>query len=114
MELELRDVMLYRSAQGRGRYAMVRSGAPVMTVAFHSGHDSIAADHQTADNYKRVMLRKWLQSMQSDPEASWERLAAALTLMGHIENHPLLLLETNFRLLPLRKTNLLPQRMKNS
>ena len=26
------------------------------------------------------MLRKWLQS---DPEASWERLSAALTLTGH-------------------------------
>ena len=42
--------------------------------------DTIAADHQTADDCKRAMLRKWLQS---DPEASWERLATALTLTGH-------------------------------
>ena len=42
--------------------------------------DTIAADHQTADDCKRAMLRKWLQS---DPEASWEKLAAALTLTGH-------------------------------
>ena len=42
--------------------------------------DTIASDHQTADDCKRVMLRKWLQS---DPEASWERLAVALTLTGH-------------------------------
>ena len=42
--------------------------------------DTIASDHQTSDDCKRVMLRKWLQS---DPEASWERLAAKLTLTGH-------------------------------
>ena len=42
--------------------------------------DTIASDHQTADDRKRMMLRKWLQS---DPEASWERLVAALTLTGH-------------------------------
>ena len=42
--------------------------------------DSIAADHQTADDCKRAMLRKWLQS---DLEASWEKLAAALALTGH-------------------------------
>ena len=42
--------------------------------------DTIAADNQTSDDCKRVMLRKWLQS---DPEASWERLATALALTGH-------------------------------
>ena len=42
--------------------------------------DTIAADHQTSDDRKRMMLSKWLQS---DPEASWERLAAALALIGH-------------------------------
>ena len=42
--------------------------------------DTIAADHQISDDRKRMMLRKWLQS---DPEASWERLAAALALIGH-------------------------------
>ena len=41
--------------------------------------DTIAA-HHNSDDHKRMMLRKWLQS---DPEASWERLAAALTLVGH-------------------------------
>ena len=42
--------------------------------------DAIASDHQTADDCKRMMLRKWLQS---DPEASWEKLAVALSLTGH-------------------------------
>jgi single-stranded DNA-specific DHH superfamily exonuclease len=42
--------------------------------------DTIDADNQTSDECKRIMLRKWLQS---DPEASWEGLAAALALIGH-------------------------------
>ena len=42
--------------------------------------NTIAADDQTSDDCKRTILKKWLQS---DPEASWERLAAALTLIGH-------------------------------
>ena len=42
--------------------------------------DTIASDHQTANECKRTMLGKWLQS---DPEASWEKLAVALTLIGH-------------------------------
>ena len=41
--------------------------------------DTIAA-HHSVDDHKRMMLRKWLQS---DPEASWERLAVALTLTGY-------------------------------
>jgi hypothetical protein len=42
--------------------------------------DSIAADHESADDCKRIMLSKWLSE---DPEASWERMAAALTMIGH-------------------------------
>ena len=42
--------------------------------------DTIASDHQAADDCKRMMLRKWLQS---DLEASWEKLVAALILIGH-------------------------------
>ena len=41
--------------------------------------DTIAA-HHNVDDHKRMMLRKWLQS---DPEANWEKLAAALALIGH-------------------------------
>ena len=59
---------------------MVRPGAILQLELSPSTLDTIASDHQTADDCKRVMLRKWLQS---DPEASWERLAAALALTGH-------------------------------
>ena len=41
--------------------------------------DTIAA-HPSVEDHKRMMLRKWLQQ---DPEASWEKLASALTLIGH-------------------------------
>ena len=76
LELELRDVIVaLKDVAGTQWYDLglqLRLSASIL--------DTIAADHQTADDCKRVMLRKWLQS---DPEASWERLAAALTLTGH-------------------------------
>ena len=76
LELELRDVIVaLKDVAGTQWYDLglqLRLSPPIL--------DTIAADHQTADDCKRVMLRKWLQS---DPEASWERLAAALTLTGH-------------------------------
>ena len=42
--------------------------------------DTIAADHESAHDCKRMMLIEWLSK---DPEASWEKLAAALTTIGH-------------------------------
>ena len=76
LELELRDVVLVlRDVAGTQWYDL-----GLQLRLSPSTLDTIAADHQTADDCKRVMLRKWLQS---DPEAGWEKLAAALTLMGH-------------------------------
>ena len=76
LELELRDVIVaLKDVAGTQWYDLglqLRLSPSIL--------DTIDADHQTADDCKRVMLRKWLQS---DPEASWERLAAALTLTGH-------------------------------
>ena len=76
LELELRDVIIVlKDVAGTQWYDLglqLRLSPSIL--------DTIAADHQTTDDCKRVMLRKWLQS---DPEASWERLAAALTLTGH-------------------------------
>jgi uncharacterized protein (DUF1800 family) len=77
LELELRDVIVaLKDVAGTQWYDLglqLRLSPAIL--------DTIAADHQTADDCKRIMLRKWLQS---DPEASWERLAAALTLTGHM------------------------------
>jgi uncharacterized protein (DUF1800 family) len=77
LELELREVVLaLKDVAGTQWYDIglqLRLSPSIL--------DTIAADHQTADDCKRMMLRKWLQS---DPEASWERLAAALTLTGHM------------------------------
>jgi hypothetical protein len=73
LELELRDVIVaLKDVAGTQWYDLglqLRLSPAIL--------DTIAADHQTADDCKRIMLRKWLQS---DPEASWERLAAALAL----------------------------------
>ena len=76
LELELRDVIVaIKDVAGTQWYDL-----GLQLKLSPSTLDTIAADNQTSDDCKRVMLRKWLQS---DPEASWERLAAALTLTGH-------------------------------
>ena len=76
LEVELRDVVLaLKDVAGTQWYDLgLQLKLPPSTL------DAIAADHQATDDCKRAMLRKWLQS---DPEATWERLAAALTLTGH-------------------------------
>ena len=74
--LELRDAVLaLKSVAGTQWYDL-----GLQLKLSPSILDTIAADHQTSDDRKRMMLSKWLHS---DPEASWERLAAALTLIGH-------------------------------
>ena len=76
LELELRDVIVaIKDVAGTQWYDL-----GLQLKLSPSTLDTIAADNQTSDDCKRVMLRKWLQS---DPEASWERLSAALTLTGH-------------------------------
>ena len=74
-ELEFRDVVVaLKDVAGTQWYDIgLQLKLPPSTL------DTIAA-HHNADDHKRMMLRKWLQS---DPEASWEKLAAALTLTGH-------------------------------
>jgi hypothetical protein len=75
LEVELREVVLaLKDVAGTQWYDLglqLRLSPAIL--------DTIAA-HHNVDDHKRMMLRKWLQS---DPEASWERLAAALTLTGH-------------------------------
>ena len=75
LELQLRDVVIaLKDVAGTQWYDIgLQLKLPPSIL------DTIAA-HHNADDHKRMMLRKWLQS---DPEASWERLAAALTLAGH-------------------------------
>ena len=76
LEVELRDVIVaLKDVAGTQWYDL-----GLQLRLSPSTLDTIASDHQTADDCKRVMLRKWLQS---DPEASWEKLAASLTLTGH-------------------------------
>ena len=76
LELELRDVIIaLKDVAGTQWYDL-----GLQLRLSPSTLDTIASDHQAADDCKRMMLRKWLQS---DPEASWERLAAALTLTGY-------------------------------
>ena len=76
LEVELRDIIVaLKDVAGTQWYDL-----GLQLQLSPSTLDTIAADHQTADDRKRMMLRKWLQS---DPEASWEKLVAALTLMGH-------------------------------
>ena len=76
LELELCDVILaLKDVAGTQWYDL-----GIQLRLSPSTLDTIASDHQTADDCKRVMLKKWLQS---DPEASWEKLATALTLIGH-------------------------------
>ena len=75
LELELRDIVLtLKDVSGTQWYDLgLQLELPPSTL------DTIAA-HHNVDDHKRMMLRKWLQG---DPEASWEKLAAALTLTGH-------------------------------
>ena len=76
LEVELRDVIVaLKDVAGTQWYDL-----GLQLKLSPSTLDTIAADHQTSDDCKRVMLRKWLQI---DPEASWEKLAAALILTGH-------------------------------
>ena len=76
LEVELRDVIhALKDVAGTQWYDL-----GLQLRLSPSTLDTIASDHQTSDDCKRVMLRKWLQS---DPEASWEKMAAALTLTGH-------------------------------
>ena len=75
LEVELRDVVIaLKDVAGTQWYDL-----GLQLRLSPSTLDTIAA-HHNADDHKRMMLRKWLQS---DPEASWERLAAALALTGH-------------------------------
>ena len=75
LELELRDVVIaLKDVAGTQWYDLgLQLRLPPPTL------DTIAA-HHNVDDHKRMMLRKWLQS---DPGASWEKLAVALTLIGH-------------------------------
>ena len=76
LEVELRDVIVtLKDVAGTQWYDL-----GLQLQLSPSTLDTIASDHQTADDCKRMMLRKWLQS---DPEASWEKLAVALSLTGH-------------------------------
>ena len=76
LEVELRDVIVtLKDVAGTQWYDL-----GLQLKLSPSTLDTIAADHQISDDSKRVMLRKWLQI---DPEASWEKLAVALTLTGH-------------------------------
>ena len=76
LEIELRHVVIaLKDVSGKQWYDL-----GLQLRLSPSTLDTIAADDQTSDDCKRTMLKKWLQS---DPEASWERLAAALTLIGH-------------------------------
>ena len=75
LEVELREVVLaLKDVAGTQWYDLglqLRLSPSIL--------DTIAA-HHNVDDHKRMMLRKWLQI---DPGASWERLAAALALIGH-------------------------------
>ena len=76
LELELRDIIVaLKDVAGTQWYDL-----GLQLKLSPSALDTIAADNHTSDDCKRVMLKTWLQS---DPEASWERLAAAQTLTGH-------------------------------
>ena len=76
LEVELRDVVVaLKDVAGTQWYDL-----GLQLQLSPSTLDTIKADHHTSDDCKRTMLRKWLQI---DPEASWEKLAAALTLIGH-------------------------------
>ena len=75
LEVELRDVVVaLKDIAGTQWYDL---GLQLQLSPFTL--DTIAA-HHNVDDHKRMMLRKWLQI---DPEASWEKLAAALALIGH-------------------------------
>ena len=75
LEVELREVVLaLKDIAGTQWYDLglqLRLSPSIL--------DTIAA-HHNVDDHKRMMLRKWLQI---DPGASWEKLAAALALIGH-------------------------------
>ena len=75
LELELRDVIIaLTDFGGREWYDL-----GLQLHLSPSTLDTIAA-HPNVEDHKQMMLKKWLQQ---DPEASWEKLANALTLIGH-------------------------------
>ena len=75
LELELRDILIALIDVGGKQWydlgLQLRLSPSIL--------DTIAA-HPNIEDHKRMMLRKWLQQ---DPEATWEKLASALTLIGH-------------------------------
>ena len=74
VELELREVVIaVKDVAGEQWYDL---GLQLRLPTFIL--DPIAS--HPVDVRKRMMLGKWLQY---DPEASWEKLACALTLIGH-------------------------------
>lgn len=75
LELELRDVIIaLADVGGREWYDL-----GLQLHLSPSTLDTIAA-HPNVEDHKLMMLKKWLHQ---DPEASWEKLASALTLIGH-------------------------------
>ena len=75
LEVELRDVVIaLKDVGGKEWYDL-----GLQLHLSPSTLDTIAA-HPDIEDHKRMMLRKWLQQ---DPEASWEKLASALTVIGH-------------------------------
>ena len=75
LELQLRDVIIaLTDVGGREWYDL---GLQLHLTP--STLDTIAA-HPNVEEHKLIMLKKWLHQ---DPEASWEKLASALTLIGH-------------------------------
>lgn len=75
LELELREVIIaLADVGGREWYDL-----GLQLHLSPSTLDTIAA-HPNVEDHKLMMLKKWLHQ---DPEASWEKLASALTLIGH-------------------------------
>ena len=75
LELELRDIIVaLADVGGREWYDL-----GLQLHLSPSTLDTIAA-HPNVEDHKLMMLKKWLHQ---DPEASWEKLASALTLIGH-------------------------------
>ncbi len=75
LELELRDVIIaLTDVGGREWYDL-----GLQLHLSPSTLDTIAA-HPNVEDHKLMMLKKWLHQ---DPDASWEKLASALTLIGH-------------------------------
>ena len=74
LELELHEVVIaVNDVAGEQWYDLgLQLRLPTSILDFITSHP--------VDVRKRMMLGKWLQY---DPEASWEKLSCALTLIGH-------------------------------